>query len=270
MLSHLERPGTFQLQLAGTANMKSFKLIAGVAAMLAGPVAAMAQDRAWDIQAAAYLWLPESRTGIATPFGQANSELSASDAVDALDFGTMLAVNARNGDWSVLGDLIYLDLTLEGKTPLGLLYSGAEARTKLTAVSAYGLYRFYDIGAVSLEAGGGLRLMSSDIDVTLRGAGVGDRQFSISDSWVDPLIALRATGRLSDQLQGVMLVDGGGFGIGSASDKTWQISARIDWQINDKWTLGAGYRTLYVDRENDGVPYDLRMSGPVLGLSTRF
>lgn len=230
----------------------------------------VAQDAGWDFEAAGYLWLPESRSGVSTPWGEANTVLSASDALDALDFGAMMVLNARKGDWALVGDLFYLDLTLESAMPLGILYSAAETRVRLSALSGYGLYTLHQSDRYQIEAGAGLRLMASDIDLRLRGAAAADHRSSISDTWVDPVLALRATAQLNESMAGVLWLDAGGFDIGALSERTWQISAMVNWQIDEKWTLGAGYRTLFVDRDSDGVPYHMRMSGPVLGVSVRF
>lgn len=251
--------------------------LSAIGMLLLGAAAAQAQDAGqpaqsgWDIEGAAYLWLPESRTGVATPFGRAVTTLSAGDAIDALDLGAMFAVNARQGDWALVGDVFYLDLTLDGSSPLGLAYSGGEARTRLTSIAGYGLYTFHESERLLVEAGGGLRYMSSDIDVTLNGNLAADRKISISDDWIDPVIAFRTTAKLGERVNGVLWLDGAGFDLGgSTSDRSWQVSAMLNWKANEKWTVGAGYRTLYVDRENDGTSYDLRMSGPILGASMKF
>lgn len=49
-----------------------------------------------------------------------------------------------------------------------------------------------------------------------------------------------------------------------------QVSAMIDWQFSETWMLGAGYRLLDIHRDNDAVPYELRLSGPIFGLMIRF
>lgn len=233
-------------------------------------MSAAAQDEGWDVTAATYLWLPESRTGVATRFGDVSTTLSASDAIDALDFGAMVAVDARKDDWALLIDIFYLDLTLKGAMPLGLVYSEAESRTRLSAISGYGLYTFQNGERLRFEGGAGLRVMSSDIELTMHGVTAQDYHSSLSDTWVDPVIALRTTAKLTDNVNGVLWLDAGGFDIGESSKRTWQISGMVNWQINEKWTMGAGYRSLFVEREADGVPYDLRMSGPVLGVAMRF
>lgn len=230
----------------------------------------LADDGDWQIGVSSYVWLPETETSIETPLGTASSTLSRSDALDALDIGVMLGVSARRGPWSLIGDIFYLDLSFHDQTPFGRVFSAIDMRTTLTSLAGYGLYNLYDRDGLVLDAGAGLRMMSSDIEVTLQGVAQDDRDTSISDTWGDPLLALRASASLGERWQVAILADAGGFGIDRASDRTWQIVTALTYRISESWSASGGYRHLYVDRENDGVPYELEMSGPLLGVSYRF
>ena len=55
--------------------------------------------------------------------------------------------------------------------------------------------------------------------------------------------------------------DVGGFGI--ASNFTWKAGAVIDWRVGKFIALGAGYRALDYDYEEDDFAYDVRQHGPV-------
>ncbi|MNV95764.1 hypothetical protein D3C71_1906950 [compost metagenome] len=112
--------------------------------------------------------------------------------------------------------------------------------------------------------------MSNDIDVSIRGISRPDFDVSVHDSWVDPLLAVRASAQLSDRWRAVLWVDGGGGDIGDASRETWQITSVVSFKLNEQWSMSGGYRHLYIDRESDGVAYDLKLSGPILGGSFRF
>lgn len=244
-----------------------FLLCAGLG-LYVSPTLADSAD--WQIDVSSYMWFPKTETSVETPLGTVSSDLSARDALDALDIGVMLGVSARRDAWSLLGDLFYLDLSFRERTPLGRVYSAVDTRTTVLSLSGYGLYNLYDRDGLVLDAGLGLRMLSSDIDVTLQGVARDDRDTSVSDNWVDPLLALRASARLAERWQVVLLADAGGFGMGSASDQTWQIVTVLTYRIGESWSASGGYRHLYVDRENDGVPYELEMSGPLLGVSYRF
>ena len=65
-----------------------------------------------------------------------------------------------------------------------------------------------------------------------------------------------------------MLGDVGGFGIGS--DLAWQAFGGITYEINDTWSLKAGYRAMGVDYENGSFKLDVISHGPVVGVGIRF
>jgi len=89
-----------------------------------------------------------------------------------------------------------------------------------------------------------------------------------SKSWVDPIVMARANLALGGGFALVAYGDVGGFGI--ASDLTWQLMGLVGYRFND-WIDGAiGYRHLSVDYSNDGFLWDVRMSGPILGVAFRF
>ncbi|PNB70849.1 hypothetical protein C1X64_27875 [Pseudomonas sp. GW456-E7] len=229
-----------------------------------------ADEGEWQIDVSSYGWLPKTTSGVETPFGTATSELSASDAVDSLDAALMGTVSARKGRWSLVGDVFYMDLSFRDRTPFARLFSDIDTRTTLASVAGYGLYEVLSLDRFRLDAGLGLRWVSNDVDVSLRGISRPDYDVSVHDSWVDPLLAVRVSAQLSDRWRAVLWVDGGGGDIGDASRETWQITSVVSFKVSEQWSVSGGYRHLYIDRESDGVAYDLKLSGPILGASFSF
>lgn len=223
----------------------------------------------WDVSVSAYGWAIDTTTGVDTRYGRVETELSFSDALDALDFAVMGSVIAKKGPWTLVGDAIALDLTLGQPSPFGQIFSKATAGVRLAALSGYGLYRIGEAGGVALDAGAGLRGMSTEIDVTLHGVGRPDARTDIDDTWVDPVAALRLSTEIG-RWRGSLWLDGGGFDIGNASKSTWQAMAIVTYAMNERWLVSGGYRHLEIDRETQGVPYDMTLSGPLLGISYRF
>ncbi len=62
----------------------------------------------------------------------------------------------------------------------------------------------------------------------------------------------------------------GGFGLGSASDFTWQLSPVVRYRLTDRWSVIGGYRVTYVDREQGDDETDLLWHGPAVGVTYRF
>ena len=57
---------------------------------------------------------------------------------------------------------------------------------------------------------------------------------------------------------------------GIGSDLTWQAFGGIAYEINDTWSLEAGYRAMGVDYENGSFKLGVTSHGPVVGVGIRF
>ena len=244
--------------------------IAALIALAAGPAFAqdIGQDTGWSYKTTAFLWLPDTRIGIDTSFGEVNGELEIGDAIKALDFAFMGSFEANRGKWSLIGDLVYFDLSAADPTPLGALFDSADVATQITALTAIAAYRVYETDKFALDLGGGFRAMSANTDVSLITAGLPPSTSSASDEWVDPIIAMRGRYDFSQKWFGSFYLDGGGFGVGS--EQTYQAAVGVGYNLNDQWSLLGGWRYLDFERENNGHTLDFRQSGILLGASYRF
>lgn len=93
-----------------------------------------------------------------------------------------------------------------------------------------------------------------------------NQKSTVTSNWVDPLLGTRVRVDLPKRFSVTALGDVGGFGIGSASQVTWQGVGLLGYRMSKRWTSMAGYRVLGVNRE--GV--DVILQGPVIGASYRF
>lgn len=234
------------------------------------PFPALAQPASWDFEVSSYIWLPESTTGITTEAGTVDSVLSVSDALDQLDVGVMLTGVARRDKWSFVGDVFYLNLEAEEDTPFGALYSSIESETTLAVFSGYALYQVYHRSNFGIDLGAGARAVDSDVEITLNSGKLPSDSENISDDWVDPVLAARLSGQLSEKWSASLTVDAGGFGATNASDSTWQGVALVAYQLAESWRLRGGYRHLYIDRKDDGGEFDFEMAGVLFGVGYRF
>ena len=62
--------------------------------------------------------------------------------------------------------------------------------------------------------------------------------------------------------------DVGGFGIGS--DITWQAIPVVNYQLNHKMTLGAGWRVFKVHYDKGDFLYDIAQNGPLIVFRSSF
>jgi hypothetical protein len=95
-----------------------------------------------------------------------------------------------------------------------------------------------------------------------------------STNWIDPIIGGRLIADLSDKLVLLCRLDVGGFGIGEASEFTWNALAVLGYDLSERSRLWLGYRALGIDYEtgsgSEDLKFDLTISGPVVGVGFRF
>lgn len=66
------------------------------------------------------------------------------------------------------------------------------------------------------------------------------------------------------------VIDGGGFGIGDASELSRQALAGVGYWMNERWSVQAGYRHLSVEKQLSAGDSTLELSGPYLGVTATF
>lgn len=60
---------------------------------------------------------------------------------------------------------------------------------------------------------------------------------------------------------------GGG---GAGADSTWSLLATLNYVISDSLSSSIGYKALDVDHDRSGHVHDVRLHGPVFGLTYRY
>jgi opacity protein-like surface antigen len=247
----------------GVSNMKTSAL----GALVLAATSATVQAGDWTYDLSANLWLNDTLLTTDTPFGPVSGELSFADALQALDFAFMGTVEARNGPWGVIGDLLYFKLSASGDSPNGVLFSGATIASTITVVSGYLAYRVYEDDQFAMDLGGGFRSFGADLDTTLTGVAAPSQSFANSSDWVAPILAGRLRMNFSEQWFGTVLLDAGGF---TGDNQTWQALATVGYRLNERWTLQGGYRYLDVTQDGGARQTSLVFSGPILGVTYRF
>ncbi len=86
--------------------------------------------------------------------------------------------------------------------------------------------------------------------------------------WFDPIVGFRASADLTDRFSVFMLGDIGGWGVGTASDLTWQGMLGGSFDLSESWSLTASYRALGVNRDN--AIKNTILYGPQFGAVYRF
>jgi hypothetical protein len=251
----------------------------------ATPLSAQSLD-GWDWSWEIYGWLPDIE---ATTQGGADLELPIDDILDNLDFTFQTSLSASRGNWTLFGDLVYLDLgasdTIGTSRPIGSFGRvdiEVDALVDMKSIiSTYGAgYKFYDDAKTKLSAVGGLRYTYMDVTVDADVEGNAEidllgqtfkRQFKdqldveSDEHFWDGVIGLQGTTQLNDNWNLLYYAD---VGTGD-SDLTWQASVGVAYAF-ENFDVTLRYR--YIDYEFDSdAPLDsMNVGGPQIGIRFQF
>ena len=219
----------------------------------------------WTHEIAPYVWAVslegESGVGDLT----VDVDKSFSDILDNLDMAFLAAYRARKDRLSIMGDLVYMDLGLEGRGPLGNFGADLDAQQLAAEV---------DVGwnvDERLTVFAGLRYVDISADLEVRAP----QQTFVADdgaSWVDPVVGTLYELPLGEKWTGRLRVDVGGFGVGS--EFSWQGIASLKWQASPRVGVVGAFRHTDIDYDDgkgrDRFVYDMLISGPLLGVVFSF
>lgn len=91
---------------------------------------------------------------------------------------------------------------------------------------------------------------------------------SASESWVDPIIGVRAQWNINSKWYLAAKTDIGGFSVGS--DLAWTFQGTVGYNFTEKVSLDLGYRYLNTDYKDGAFTYDIATAGLYTGLNIRF
>lgn len=271
-------------------------LIAVLAAalMFASPARAqtpfMDTDDDWSFSVTPYLFLPVSTTGTSTVAGgTAPVDLNLRDVFKALNFAAAGRAEAWKGDFGVMVDLYYTNLS-GGSTftgPRGRVGGKVDITAKQGWVSVLGGYRFLD-GVIddgtgprgyAMEVGAGVRYnnLRQTVDASL-GTNIGPGpgiQTSLggTEVWWEPVVMLRGAFQLNDRWMLGARAEFGGFGVGG-DNLQWLVLAGADYRAWENTSVRFGWQFYGIDfstnRADGKFAYDVFQTGPYMGMTFRF
>jgi hypothetical protein len=220
----------------------------------------------WQISVAPYFFLA-SLNGTVGVVGQ-RAEVSASfrDLFRNLDFAIMGQVEARKGNWSILGDAMYMSLSGKKVTP-NPLFGDIEVEVKETIIEPAVAYRVFKGEGSSIDLVGGVRFWHVKPHITFQPRILPLVDVEESRNWADPIVGARGNVGLSPRVFLLGRFDVGGFG--AKSDFTGQAFGGVGFQVKPRVGLIGGYRYLRVDYVNEGFIFRTAMSGIMLGAKFR-
>ena len=238
--------------------MKTSKTIQMVVIVLAGlfmmaaAQTATAQEQGWEFTADLYGWGASIGGRSATGTG---IDIGIDDLIDNLEMGLMTSVGARKGKWSILTDVIYMDVDA-GK-------HGIDVGLQSWIVTPVVGYNLVQDGNIALDIVGGARYLwlKSELDLS----GVGGARFSDSGHVWDGIVGLKGEVTLAKNWYIPFYLDVGA----GDSDLTWQALGGLAYKFK-KFDVVAGYRYLDWEFDDNDVFDDLNLSGLYAGLKLQF
>jgi len=233
-------------------------------ALFAGEAGAQSPDRInWSITP--YLWGPNTKVDLEFEGASIGDELSFSDLLDTIDIAFMVNAEGGKGNWSVFGDLTYLETSeVEDRAVLSI-----ESESKQTFIDA--ALSWWPGGIDSgFSVFGGLRYSGFDDRYTFRllldGSVLDSRR--LTSDYYDALLGLRYRFDLSSRWSLLTRADTS-FG---DSEGTFLVRANFAWTVGQRQQnkLLFGYQYKQMEYEDGGLNTDYRMHGPMAGFSFRF
>ena len=169
-----------------------------------------AQD--WQFMARLYGWFPSVSGDLnhALPGGQDSATVDAGDILDALQGVFMGSFLARKGKWSLLTDLIYLDLSNGKNSTISILGDSGlgvdvDADLKLTGWvwNLAGGYTLYSANRANVDVLLGVRMLSIDTETKLTVDGplppiLPSAKLSKSETLLDGIVGVKGRIALTD------------------------------------------------------------------------
>lgn len=256
---------------------------AGIIACLLPCFSYAEQSKDWQFEVTPYIWAVAQNgdSGARNVKGSgidliAELEMSTSDIFKNLDSGFLLNASAKNDQWLLFIDTIYMKVGLE-KSGVGISGIGdnkvnVSAREQLIDMIA--AYKVYQTKNTELYFYGGMRY--ADVETTINAnftpLGIPElnltKQIKVGDTWVDPLIGVYSNWQISKNLTVISRFEVGGFGV--ASDNSWLIAVGLNQTLNQNWSLKYSYRYLAIDYDDNDFVFDVDSHGLLIGATYSF
>lgn len=240
----------------------------------------------WQVEATPYFWLPSLDFNATVAGATVHIDMNFSDVMDNFDvFGFSGRIEAWKGKWGLFFDGQYINVDADFKlsTPGPGLSVGVDIEE---TILDFGMaYKLIEESIAeksdltwSLAPIGGLRYhyFKEEINLKVTVPGLGSRGQTLggNEEWVELFFGGQLNYDLTDKVTAMVRTDFGGFGMGSASDLTWNFLAGIDCQLKENMSLKLGYKIFDMDYERgngkSNIGFDGKIHGPIIALTFLF
>jgi opacity protein-like surface antigen len=242
----------------------------------------------WEFKFMPYAWAPTTLKAKSTLSGKTGTiRLNLQGILDNLDMIMFSRVEGwKDEKWGLSYDTVYMNLGYDdGFSPRGFADINLDVDLRLWMNDFAVHYRLVDerFGEGKqqrfiFEPYGGLRYtylrQIADVRVDVPGLGSAGTELGDSRDWVEPLVGARISWDLNEKFSVNIRGDAGGFGIGSASDLTYNIIPGCTYKLTENTTFDFSYRYFNMDYSNGSGSNELAMDaeayGPVFGMTILF
>jgi hypothetical protein len=230
------------------------------------PQITVTADSGWRVSTSMYVWTTRLDGDMTIHGTTIPVDVPFNKIFENLKFTFMGLMEVGKGKWSFMSDIFYAKLEPSASTQRADFNSQIEQFIGNFAV----FYNVIENPTTRLDAYAGARVNWMETDVDIQGKGPGGESYSDSadKTWVDPIIGFRVHHDLTDKFFVRTLADIGGFDI--SSDLTWQAMISLGYRINDKASVGLGYRAISTDYTSGDTTYNVTSNGLLLGLEYHF
>jgi hypothetical protein len=253
--------------IASTLLLATIPATAGTTAPSTGDTELIATtESGWRVSTSMYGWFTRLDGEMVIRGTTVPVDVPFDKIFDNLKFTFMGLVEVGKGRWSFMSDLFYAKL--EPSVSQRFLTFDSQIEQFIGNFAVF--YNVVENPTTRLDAYGGARVnwMETDVEISRNRTGAPIFSESADKTWVDPIIGFRVHHDLTDKFFIRGLADIGGFGI--SSDITWQAMASLGYRLNDKASVGLGYRGLGTDYTSGSTTYDVISHGLLLGLEYKF
>ena len=219
-------------------------------------------DSEWMFTATPYVWASGMHGTVGVKGHKRRVDLSFSDIIGTMDAGAMIAFQGHKGKRYFFFDGMYLD-SLDTEAVSSSLFADVNVTT--TRLQAAWGTRVMERGASTIDLFAGIRYWNVKNALKLRTSSTIVEHYIDSESWLDPLVGINYETQLSPNLSFGLILDAGGFGIGSRF--TWGGLVDLTWRLSEHASLEVGYRYLTLDYESKGFVMDTYNDGIFIGFT---
>lgn len=226
------------------------------------------EDVGWHFDISPYLWFAGAHGTAGARGRDVSIHASPGDLLSHFDIGLMGTAEARYKRFLLDGDLLWIRVSDSHALPFpGLGAVSADARLgELVWTSKVG-YRVIDHKKVKADANLGVRFWHLGQKLNFNPSLLG-LSFNNSQNWGDIVIGGRVQIPVGKKVVIDLLGDVGGWNATAKLD--YQFATLLGYKLSSRWTLGGGYRYLFVDyRGGNASVFNLVTSGALIGATYR-